>query len=86
MFLFKEAFTTLQYVGIFIVFAMFLVMVANVAIYGVPEKPKKEVGVQEDKAKSASLELPHQDHHKDKVGSSGQTFLEAPSDEENNLR
>ena len=36
LFLFNESFTMLQFIGIGLVFAMFMVMVGNVAIYGVP--------------------------------------------------
>ena len=42
----------LQYIGIGLVFVMFMVMVGNVAIYGVPEKVKKEAN--EDKAEAAN--------------------------------
>ena len=42
----------LQYIGIGLVFAMFMVMVGNVAIYGVPEKVKKEAN--EDEAEAAT--------------------------------
>ena len=42
LFLFNESFTRLQYIGFGVVFVMFLVMIANTAIYGVPEKPTKE--------------------------------------------
>ena len=41
LFLFNESFTQLQYIGFGIVFVMFLIMIANTAIYGVPEKPTK---------------------------------------------
>ena len=43
----------LQYIGIGLVFAMFMVMVGNVAIYGVPEKVKKEAN--EDEVEAATI-------------------------------
>ena len=42
LFLFNESFTQLQYIGFGIVFVMFLIMIVNTAIYGVPEKPTKK--------------------------------------------
>ena len=55
LFLFNESFTRLQYIGFAIVFVMFIITITNVAIYGVPEKPKKELDPVEEESAAKIL-------------------------------